>query len=251
MSETTTPRPESAAAPAAIWEDFVDIFANPVSVFARRRDGRAGLAMLIYTLIGALTFYVARPALQPFFDKQVSAQIAKIEADPQISADQKESMSTRIRGIVDSPLAYLGPVLSLPLSLLLTALVLWGVAKAFASRASFGQALAVTAIGGIPRSVLGLLVAAVSAATGRTVETPYALTLGPAALLGPNASDVLAAALSRLDVGVLWHTVLLGIGIAVVGRIDRSKGLSTAVIVWLIGGLAVLLSALRAVAAST
>ena len=44
------------------------------------------------------------------------------------------------------------------------------------------------------------------------------LPTGPAAVLGTDASPVLAAVLSRLDLGVLWHTVLLGVGIAWFGE---------------------------------
>lgn len=247
MSETlATP----AGKPAALWEDFVDIFTNPSAVFARRRDGRAGLAILVFTLLGLLTFYVARPALQPAFDKQISAQIAKINANPQIPPEQKEKVASQMRNFTDSPLTYIGPLFVLPITLAVTALVLWLVGKGFGSVASYGQALAVTAVGAIPRAVLGLLVGGLFSATGHTVTSQYGLTLSPAALLGPDASDVVAALLSRLDVGVLWHTALLGIGLAIVGRIDRQKAFTAAGIVWVLGGLAVLATALRAAAAA-
>ncbi len=249
MSETTQSSPATGAAPAALWEDFVDVFTSPATVFARRRDGRAGLAMLLYTILGVLTFYVGRPVMQPVFDRQISAATAKIEADPKLTAEQKESVTSKMRNFSDSPLTYIGPALILPLSLLVTALLLWGVAKGFGSAASYGQALAVTSIGGIPRAVLGLLTVGAFAATGHTITNQYALSLNPSALLGPDASEVLAAVLGRLDIGVLWHTVLLGIGIAIVGRIERPKGLSAAGLVWLIAGLFAVLNALRAVAA--
>lgn len=250
MTETAS-APAAAEKPAALWEDFVDVFTNPSAVFARRRDGRAGLAIVLYTLLGLLTFYVARPALQPAFDRQIAAQVAKVNANPQYSADQKEKITAQMRSFTDSPLTYVGPMFVLPISLSVTALVLWAVGKGFGSVASYGQALAVTAVGGIPRAVLALLTAGLFSATGHTVSSQYGLTLSPAALLGPDASDVVAALASRLDVGVLWHTVLLGVGLAIVGRIPRGKGLSAAAIVWVIGGVAVLLTALRTVAAAS
>lgn len=242
---TETAAAPVAAKPAALWEDFVDVFTNPSAVFARRRDGRAAHAILLYTLLGLLTFYVARPALQPAFDKQIAAQVAKVNANPQIPAEQKEKIVAQMRGAADSPLAYIGPLFALPISLALTALALWGVGKGFGSAATYGQAFAVTALAGIPRAVLALLGGGLFSALGRTVTSQYGLTLSPAALLGPDASDVLAALLSRFDVGVLWHTALLGVGLAVVGKISRGKAMGAAAAVWVIGGLAVLVTALR------
>lgn len=248
----------SPAKPAALWEDLIDIFTSPSQVFARRRDGRFWLPLLVFTLITAATFYVGRPVLRPAFERQMSVQVAKIQANPGIPADQKEAASNRIRGAIDSPYAILFPTLGLPIILFVTALTLWLVSKGFGSEASLGQAMAVTSIAGIPRAVLGLMVAAVSLALNREAGTMYGTTAGPAAVLGGDASPVLAAALSRLDVGVLWHTVLLGIGIALMGRavrridgpavegqITRGRGLSAAFVVWALAGAAIVVQAIN------
>ena len=47
---------------ASLWEDFIEIFFAPSAVFARRRDGRFWLALIVYTLlIGA--FFAGASAL--------------------------------------------------------------------------------------------------------------------------------------------------------------------------------------------
>lgn len=242
------------AKPAALWEDLIDIFTEPAAVFVRRRDGKFWLPLIVFTLISAAAFYVGRPVIRPAFERQMSVQIAKIQADPNVPSDRKEAIANQMRGAVDSPFAVFIPVLGLPVALFVTALTLWLVGKGFGSEASLGQAMAVTSIGGIPRAVLSLVVAGVSLALGREAGTIYGITASPAALLGPDASPVTAAMLSRLDVGVLWHTVLLGMGLALMGRmvrrmdgpvvegqIPRSKGLTAAFIVWVLASALIVL----------
>lgn len=244
-SFVTTSTNAPPAKPAAQWEDLVDIFTQPSAVFARRRDGRFWLPMLVYTLVGALAFFAARPSMQPMFDRQAQVQAAKIDANPQIPAEQKEAIKNRFRNIGDSPFTAASVIVVLPLTLVLSALALWLVGKGFGSGASYGQALAVTSIAGIPRAVLGLLAGAVSAVLGRQVTFPYQLTLGPGTIAGPNVPPLVGALLQRLDVGVLWHTALLGIGLSLMGRvvrradgpavegqIARPSGLAAAFIVW-------------------
>lgn len=238
------------AKPAALWEDLIDIFTTPVEVFRRRRDGRFWLAMLVCTLVGAATFYVTRPVLRPAIERQMSAQIEKMQANPNIPAEQKEAMTNRIRGSVDSPLAILFPALGIPVSLFVSALTLWLVAKFFGSGAGLGQAVAVTSVAAVPRLALGLIVGAVSLALNREVHTIYGTTASPAAFLGPDASLGLAATLSRFDLGLLWQTVLMGIGVALMGRLTRrggepvvegqipqGKGIAAAFVVWVLAGL--------------
>jgi hypothetical protein len=254
----TAPAAPPAAKAAALWEDLIDVFTSPVEVFRRRRDGRFWLPLLVYTLLAAATFYVGRPVLRPAIERQMSAQIEKMQTEGKLPAEQREAISARMRNSIDSPFAVLFAVIGLPVVTFLTALALWLVAKLFGSGATLGQSMAVTSLGGIPRAAVGLAVAAVSLALGREAGSVHGATASPAAFLGADTPILTATALSRLDLGVLWHTVLLGVGIAVMGRLARrggesvvegeipqSRGLTAAAIVWLLGGLAAVGQALN------
>jgi hypothetical protein len=251
----TTPAASFDAAPAApgkapaLWEDLIDVFTSPVAVFARRRDGRFWLAMLVFTLLGAVGFAAARPTMQPLFDRQVAVQDAKLDANPQLSPEAREKAKAQIRSMMQSPFAMAAGVVALPGTLLAGALALWLIGKAFGSGASYAQALAVTSLAGIPRIVLGLLTAAGGVAMGRQVEFPHQLTLGPGTVLG-DVGPVAGALLQRLDVGILWQTALMGVGLALMGRlvrrgdgpavegqISRGAGLAAAAAVWLLATL--------------
>ena len=49
------PSPEKAG----LWEDFVDIFYAPSSVFARRSDGKFGMALLLFVIVAGVYLGVA------------------------------------------------------------------------------------------------------------------------------------------------------------------------------------------------
>jgi hypothetical protein len=46
--------------------------------------------------------------------------------------------------------------------------------------------------------------------------------------------------LSRFSIGIIWATILIAIGLHVIGRIDKARAYSAAAVLWLLGtGLAV------------
>ena len=74
----------------------------------------------------------------------------------------------------------------------------------------------------------------------------FRLTLGIGRFLDPDTtSPLLLAVVGRVDLFTIWITVLIAIGLCVTGRIPRGKAAIAAAIVWLIGGLPLILPALR------
>jgi hypothetical protein len=235
--------PAVATKSPSTFEDIVDVFYAPTAVFERRRNAGFGLAFLLYIVVSAVMFYAARPVLRPMFEQQMAKQVEKMQANPNLSPEQKEAMSARVRGMADSPLTLIGPMVAIPVTLFLVGLALWIAGKVVGSAASYGQAMMVTTFSFFPRLVLTALMTGYFIVTGKELSSQFGLGLSPAALLPEGTSSFAAAAASRFDLGVLWTTVLLGIGIAVVGRIPRAKGMIAAALVWLAGGLLLLGSA--------
>ncbi|MDB4872113.1 MAG: Yip1 protein, partial [Gemmatimonadales bacterium] len=70
--------------------------------------------------------------------------------------------------------------------------------------------------------------------------------ISPARFMDPDqASPVLLALLSRVDPFVIWITVLLAIGLHVVGEIPKQQAYISAAIVWVVGALPAVFGALR------
>ena len=52
----------------SLWEDFVDIFYAPSSVFARRAGGKFGMALLFLAVACAILAFLTKNAMQPVMD---------------------------------------------------------------------------------------------------------------------------------------------------------------------------------------
>ena len=75
----------------------------------------------------------------------------------------------------------------------------------------------------------------------------FRLSLGIGRFLDPDtASPLLLAVVGRVDLITIWITVLIAIGLCVTGRIPLRKAAIAAAIVWLVGGLPLIIPALRA-----
>jgi hypothetical protein len=234
----TTPAAATAPVkPASIWEDFVDIFYAPSSVYERRRNAGWGLPLLVYTLLSAVMLFAARPMMQPMLERQASMQIEKMR-EQGMSGPQLESASKMTRGMIDSPLALIPIVLFVPLGVFLSALVLWMASKTFGSAQSLGQSMTVATFANFPRVLVGIVSLLILYATGSEgMSSQYAAGLSPASLLPDDTSVLVLALLSRLELGVIWATILLGVGTHVIGRVSKQSAAMIALAVWLLASL--------------
>ena len=83
---------EPAPAKASLWEDFVDIFYAPSSVFARRANGEWGKPLLFLVITGTVLFFVTKNAMQPIMDAEFARQsAAAMRRNPNITAEQLAS----------------------------------------------------------------------------------------------------------------------------------------------------------------
>jgi hypothetical protein len=233
--------PSPAPQAASLWEDFVDILYVPSEVYARRASSGFWVPTIVVALLVGLLFLATRGALQPIMDAEFQRGMARTMAkNPQVTAD----MAERFRGFGET-MATLFAFIGIPLAVMLTGLAAWLVGKLFDAGQTLRATLMVVAYASVPRVVESLVVAVqglmldTSALDGR-----YRLTLGAARFLDPDTTAPLVLALlAPLDVFTIWTTVLIAIGIAVVGRIPRSRAFAVAAIVWLLGSIPVIFSA--------
>jgi hypothetical protein len=219
--------------PAARWEDFIDIFVSPREVFARRSDGRFALPLIVATLAMVGLFFAMRSALATAFDAEF--QRAMANSSRQLSAEQMESMRS-MSGVIGS----VSMLVIIPISVFLTGAVAWGVGKLFDSVAGYRQMVTVATYALFPR----LLQSVVAIFMGRTFDpaTLSAASIGPAHFVDPACVPGWATQLLlRLDLFMLWSTVLIAIGLQVLGRVKRGPSYAAAALIWLIGAIPVLL----------
>jgi Yip1 domain len=229
---------------ASLWEDFVDIFYAPSSVFARRADGKFGMPLLFLVVVCAVLAFLTKNAMQPVMDAEFARQsAAMLRKNPNLTAEQMASG----RGFFET----LGPIffaLGITISVFGTGLVLWAVGKLFDGKESVAAAIMIATYAEMPRIIQIL----VSAAQGlfmapEKLTSMYSIGLSPARFMDPDhASQVIMALASRVDPFVIWITVLLAIGLHVIGKIPKQEAAIAAAITWVVGALPAVFGALRA-----
>jgi len=222
-------------AKAGLWEDFVDIFYAPSSVFVRRSDGKFGLALLLLVVVGTVLVFVTKNAMQPIFDAEFTRQTAAaMRKNPNITAEQMASSRNLFEMI--------GPVIFavfLTISVLGTGLILWVVGKLFDAKESLAAAMMIATYSEVPRIVQILTNAAQGLIMSpEKLNATNSVGFNLARFMNPDtASAVTIALAARVDVFTIWVTVLLAIGLHVVGKIPRQQAAIAAAITWVVGAL--------------
>jgi hypothetical protein len=234
---------EPAPSKAGLWEDFVDIFYAPSSVFARRSDGKFGMPLLFLVVVGTVLFFLTKNAMQPIMDAEFARRSADMmRKNPQLTSEQLASG----RGLIET----FGPVffaVGLTLSVFGTGLVLWLVGKLFDAKESVAAAIMIATYSEVPRIVQILTNAAQGLfMSPEKLNSANSVAFNLARFMDPDhASPVLIALASRVDLFTIWVTVLLAIGLHVVGKIPKQQAGIAAAITWVVGALPAVFGALR------
>jgi hypothetical protein len=230
--DATAPEPVK---PASRWEDFIDIFYAPASVFARRIGSGFGIPMLVVTVLIGVIAIANSGVMQPLMDAEFNRGIAAaMRKNPQLTPEMMEK-GRAFAGTI----AKVAPFFFIPAAMFLTGLVLWLVGKLVDAKETLASALMVAAYAWVPRVLEGVL----NGVQGLVMDPAsmngrYRISLGLGRFFDPDtASPLLLAIIGRIDVFTIWVTVLLAIGLAVTGRIPRSKAALAAVLVWIVGAL--------------
>ena len=238
---------ESANSPAvpqaSLWEDFIDIFTSPSQVFRRRESSGFGLQLLVLTVLFAAIILGTKSLVQPVIDAEMARQGAHLmKSHPEITAERLQQQQA-----IGEKIGPIFIIIAIPISAMLTGLVLWLVGKIFDSKQTARAAIMVATYAFFPKllaTVAGALIAYLSNPERLTGMARLSVGLGQ--FLDPDTtSPILIALLARVDVFTLWETVLLAIGLQVTGKVSKTNSYIAAATVWLIGALPGVLGALR------
>jgi hypothetical protein len=232
--------PVAAQPNASRWEDFIDIFYAPSSVFARRAASGFLLPMLVVTVLSGALYVMNSGVWSEVMDAEMTRAMAR--QSQQLTAEQMQ----KVRGFSET-MAKVGAFVFVPIGIFLTGLMLWVCGKFVEAKQTIRQATMVASFAFMPRVLEGLVVAvqglllAPGSFNGR-----WKVSLGIGRFLDPDAtSPALLALVGRLDLFTIWVTVLLAIGLAVTGNVSRGRAAIAAAIVWVLGALPLLLQAAR------
>ena len=222
------PKPEKSS----LLDDFMDIFYAPSAVFARREKSSFWIPLLIVALLTGLIFVANRDLMQPIMEAEMSRAMAK--QGTQMTEAQMQAMQ-RVTGVIGTVSA----IVFAPIAIMFVGLITWVVGKFFDSQQTLNAALVVASFSYVPKIVEGVLMRVQGTLLDTSSFTsPFSYSLGAGRFLDPDTtSPILLALLGRLDVFTIWVTTLLVIGLAVTGKISRSKAAIAGVVIWLLGAL--------------
>ena len=240
MATEATP----AVAPrAGLWEDFIDIFYAPSAVFKRRENGNFFVPLAVITLLCGALFYLNSGALQPMFDAEFDRSMAVARRqNPNLPAEAVENMRSFF-----SRIQMVMIFVFLPIAMFGVGVTTWLAGKFVDAKQTFRAALVVGAYAYAPRIIDGVLQGLQGLFLDPSqIDGRFRLSLGVGRFLDPDTvSPLLLAVVGRLDLITIWITVLVAIGLCVTGRISMAKAAIAAAIVWLVGGLPLIIPALR------
>jgi hypothetical protein len=232
-----------APASSSVIEDIVDIFHSPSAVFERRRTNpKFWAAFFILVLLMAAAGYIMLKNLSSVMDAQFARQAAEItRKNPQITDDQLATMRK-----VGQTFAPVGFALTMIVALFVLGVGVWLVGKLFDSAADLRQSMVIATFASFPK-LIDLLLSAVMAMTLGTnnMTNMFAATPSAARFAGSDASLAVLGALSRISIGTIWATILIAIGLQVIGRISKQKAYTAAFVLWLVGTLLTVATAIR------
>lgn len=233
--------PSVAAAPtppdnASMAEDFVDIFVAPAKVFARRAKASPAVPYLVVCAVMIVLFFAGRNVLAPIFDAQIQKAMAlQMKANPQLTQEMVDKSKPMIAISIT-----IGGIVGVPVLLLVIALVTWIVGRFFMSGSlTFGTALLITSFSWFPRilSSVVVLVEGLTMDVGR-MTSPFQLAVAASRFFDPaSMTDGLYQLLGQLDVFSIWGYALLVSGLIHAGKLERSRAIMTAVIMFVVGAL--------------
>ena len=233
---------DPSPAKVGLWEDFVDIFYTPSSVFARRSDGKFGMALLFLAIVILVLIFLTKNAMQPVMDAEFARQTAAaMRKDPRITAEQMAAG----RAFFEMAGPFIFTVI-ITISIFGTGLVVWLVGKLFDAKESLAAAMMIATYSEVPRVVQILTNAAQGLIMSpERLNSMNAVGFSLARFMDPDGNPALLALAGRVDLFTIWVTVLLAIGLHVVGKIPKQQAAIAAAITWVVGGLFPVLGALR------
>jgi hypothetical protein len=225
-------------------DDYMDVFIAPTELFRRRTDGRFGQALVVLVVLIAVLYFATRTAMEPIMDAEWQRGMAAMaKSNPSMTAEQMES-GRKMAGTFGAVFIIGGT----PIMVLLLGVAVWVATRIVGGAISYAQGATIATFAMFPKlldSVSGALQALFM--DEQSLNSRYSVSLGVGRFLDPDTtSATLLALVGRIDIFTIWTTVLVALGIKVMAKTNTGQAAAGAAIVWIVGGLPMILQALRA-----
>ena len=223
---------EAPQAAISVVGRMVRVFYAPSETFEAVSERRTAADWLVPTaLVAAVTTVAALfvlPIVTEFNQEAMQQQMQSMSAEEREMAEKFQSQgAAQVATLIATPIMMF-------IYLFTSAALCLVLGKLFGGLLSYGQALAITAYAGLitlPQQVLTALL--VSAKRTPEVQMGLGLFLSEEALQSFGGRF-----LASIDPFLVWWMVLIGIGLSIVGQLDRNRayiGAAVLAILWIAG----------------
>lgn len=218
---------------------FINIFTNPRRVFESLSGGHEWVILWLIVSAVAVAGYL------PIKDVVKTSQIQKVQeqldANPQVTAEQKQQILDRMESQFDNPLwTLLTPVFML-VAMVIVAAVLMFIANIILG----GNVRYLTMLNAYGWAMMVILPATIVTVPLVMAKGSMDVTLGLGVLTSADTGAFLKKFLSLFELFGLWQVWLSSVAVSVLGKSSAGKSFAAVFVAWLVwvlvqGGLATL-----------
>ena len=208
---------------------IIRIFYTPGETFESLAHKRSAADWLVPAVLSAVVVTLAAVLVLPVtteFNQEVMQQ--RMQG---MSAEERESVGQHQQVIMQASTLIITPIMFF-IVLFMTAALYLLIGKLFGGLLSYGQVLAIVAYAGlitIPQEVVKTLLI--------LAKEMSAVQIGLGIFLSEEALQSFSGRLlSLIDPFIIWSVVITGLGLSIVGQLDRSKayaGVGIITLIWL------------------
>ena len=212
------------------WEDVLDVCYAPTAVFERRRDGRYLGSFLVVCVVSVLVSLLSMQVMEAVqdieFQRAIQAQAAAGTKMTQQQLDGMKAFGEKMKSLG----LYFVPVLLL-LGTWVGGLIVMALARMLGGKLNFAQASTIALLSSVPELLERVLVGAQGLVLDtNTIVHRYSFSLNAARFMPSDTNKWLMKAGAIADPFVIWSGVVIGIGVYVIGRMEKEKAAVAAVL---------------------
>jgi hypothetical protein len=221
-------RPEDSVPPAETettsrWEDYIDVFISPAELFQRRAADRVAPPLITLLALSVAFYFILLPA------NGMAMRASAGESAEAAQMMEQFGMLFQMLGSIFVPITYL-IMLSLVAALLLV------IGRLAEIRTVWSRTLLIATYGGfiyLLAQIAGGVAILIHGEAGLDVVRD--VSFGPLRFIGSTDTEpVMTAILRRFDIFTIWQAVVWGIGVSVIYRVSRARGMAVAFATWAI-----------------
>ncbi|MGH7553630.1 MAG: Yip1 family protein [Longimicrobiales bacterium] len=219
-----TPARVATEPTASRWEDYVDIFISPASVFRRRRSGGVTHPIVTLAVSSFVLYFIILPANMRAFQRSAPT--------PEATAFMEQwGLLFQVAG------GFFAPVMVL-LGVTFAAVILSLVCRVLSVQVTFKDTFLIAAYAAFIYLLSTAATGLVTMIQGGAIDPVRDLSFGVLRFTGADGmSPPVATLLKEIDLFAIWQAILWGVGLRIIGNASRSQAVAAASVAWILVAL--------------